>query len=106
MQRNFVLRAGGVQNKRIDTVTHKSENSGMTATLELSLPDSVHLSDTNLKMILAAKLFEMGELSSGQAAKLVGISRREFLETVGKYGVSIFQYDADEMEEDLKRLRK
>ncbi len=78
----------------------------MTATLELSLPDSVHLSDTNLKMILAAKLFDMGELSSGQAAKMVGITRREFLETVGTYGVSIFQYDADEVEEDLKRLRK
>ncbi len=78
----------------------------MTATLELALPDSVHLSETNLKMILAAKLFDMGELSSGQAAKMVGITRREFLESVGKYGVSIFQYDADEVEEDLKRLRK
>jgi predicted HTH domain antitoxin len=78
----------------------------MTATLELAIPDSVHLSDTSLKMILAAKLFDMGELSSGQAAKMVGITRREFLETVGKYGVSIFQYDVDELEEDLKRLRK
>lgn len=78
----------------------------MTATLELTLPESVNLSDSKLKMILAAKLFDMGELSSGQAAKMAGISRREFLETVGKYGVSIFQYDADEVEEDLKRLRK
>lgn len=76
----------------------------MTATVELNLPDSVHLSNDDLKMILAAKLFELGELSSGQAAKLVGISRREFLESVGKYGVSIFQYDADELDQDLKRL--
>jgi len=78
----------------------------MTATVELTLPDSVHLSDSDLKMILAAKLFEMGELSSGQASKMVGITRREFLESVGKYGVSIFQYDADELEEDLERLKK
>lgn len=78
----------------------------MTATVELNLPDSLRLSDSELKMILAAKLFDLGELSSGQAAKMVGISRREFLETVGKYGVSIFQYDADELEEDLQRLRK
>lgn len=78
----------------------------MTATVELNLPDSVHLTDGDLKMILAAKLFDMGELSSGQAAKMAGISRREFLESVGKYGVSIFQYDADEVEEDLERLRK
>ena len=78
----------------------------MTATVEFELPESVHLSERDLKMILAAKLFDMGELSSGQAAKLVGITRREFIESVGKYGVSIFQYDADELEEDLKRLRK
>lgn len=78
----------------------------MTATVELKLPDSVNLSNTDLKMILAAKLFEMGELSSGQAAKVVGITRREFLESAGKYGVSIFQYDAEELEEDLERLRK
>lgn len=78
----------------------------MTATVELNLPDSLHLSDSELKMILAAKLFDLGELSSGQAAKMVGISRREFLESVGKYGVSIFQYDAEELEEDLQRLKK
>jgi len=78
----------------------------MTATVEVTLPPSVHLSESELKMILAAKLFELGELTSGQAAKMVGISRREFLEMVGKYGVSIFQYDADELEEDLTRLRK
>ena len=76
----------------------------MTATVELTLPDSVDLSHIDIKMIVAAKLFDMGELSSGQAAKIVGITRREFLETVGKYGVSIFQYDADELEEDLARL--
>jgi len=77
----------------------------MNGTLELTLPEGITISETEVKMILAAKLFDMGELSSGQAAKMVGISRREFLETVGKYGVSIFQYDADELREDLERLR-
>jgi len=78
----------------------------MTATVEVNLPDSVRLSDDELKLILAAKLFDLGELSSGQAAELAGISRREFLESVGRYGVSIFQYDAGELEEDLQRLNK
>ena len=75
----------------------------MTATLELTLPESVHLSDSNLKMILAAKLFDMGELTSGQAAELSGISKREFIESVGRYGVSIFQYSAEELQRDLAR---
>jgi len=78
----------------------------MSITVELTLPESVRLSGDELKLILAAKLFDLGELSSGQAAKMAGISRREFLESVGKYGVSIFQYTADELKEDLQRLRK
>lgn len=76
----------------------------MTATLELTLPESVQLTDANLKMILAAKLFDLGELSSGQAAELAGISKREFIESVGRYGVSIFQYSAEELERDLARV--
>lgn len=90
----------------IDTALDYAENLIMTATLDITLPPSVNLTELELKMILAAKLFDLGELSSGQAAKIAGISRREFLESVGKYGVSIFQYDADELKEDLARLRK
>ena len=41
-------------------------------------------------MAVAAVLFDKGVLSSGQAADYVGITKREFLENVGKYGVSIF----------------
>ena len=78
----------------------------MTATVELKLPDSVKLSDFDIKMTLAAKLYEDGTLSGGQAAELVGISQRSFLEQLGKYGVSIFGYTAEELRHDLERLRK
>jgi predicted HTH domain antitoxin len=78
----------------------------MTATLEIKLPDSVQMSDFDLKMTLAAKLYEDGTLSGGQAAELVGISKRSFLELLGKYGVSIFGYTAEELREDLARLEK
>lgn len=76
----------------------------MNGTVELTLPKGVNISDSELKMIVAAKLFEMGELSSGQAAEMAGITKREFLESVGKYGVSIFGYDADELKADLANL--
>lgn len=78
----------------------------MTATLELKLPDSVQLSEFDIKMTLAAKLYEDGTLSGGQAAEMVGITKRAFLENLGKYGVSIFGYTAEELREDLKRIRK
>ncbi len=96
----------GQNAQNVDTEVVSSHNHVMTATVELNLPESVRLSGDELKLILAAKLFDLGELSSGQAAKMAGITRREFLESVGKYGVSIFQYDAEEFKEDLERLRK
>ncbi|NUQ23396.1 MAG: UPF0175 family protein [Saprospiraceae bacterium] len=36
------------------------------------------------------KLYEMGKISSGVAAKYLGCSRVSFLELVGTYNVSIF----------------
>lgn len=57
-------------------------------TLTFSIPDSVN--EMDVKMQLAAQLFQKGVLTSGQCADLVGITKREFLENVGKYGVSIF----------------
>lgn len=78
----------------------------MTATLEIKLPDSVTLSDFDIKMTLAAKLYEDGILSGGQAAELAGISKRTFIELLGKYGVSVFGYDSDDLEEDLRNLRQ
>jgi len=65
-------------------------------TLTLNIPDSVN--DADVKMQLAAQLFEKGILSSGQAADLAGISKREFIENVGKYGVSIFGESIDDLE--------
>jgi len=77
----------------------------MSRTIEISLPDCMELEPDEIKMIVAAKLFDMGELSSGQAAEIAGVSRRQFIETVGKYGVSLFQYSAEELKQDLERLR-
>jgi len=65
-------------------------------TLTLQLPDSVDEKD--VKMQLAAQLYEKGIMSSGQAAELVGISKREFIETVGQYGVSIFGESIDDLD--------
>ena len=69
--------------------------------IQIHLPGDVKLSDFEVSMLLAAKLFEMGIISSGQGAKMVGLSKRAFIELLGKYGVSIFQYDIDEVLEDL-----
>ena len=67
----------------------------------ISLPQGVSISELDVRMILAGKLFEEGKLTSGQAAEWVGISKRDFVERLGNYGFSPFGYDFDELKEDL-----
>ncbi len=43
-----------------------------------------------MKTISLIKLYEMGKISSGYAAKLLNISRIDFLESLNKYNVSYF----------------
>jgi len=74
----------------------------MNGTIELTLPKTVDISDFEVKMIVASKLYELGKLSSGQAADLAGLSKRAFFELLGKYNVSVFGYDENELAEDLK----
>lgn len=68
----------------------------------VQIPDSLKMNDFELKMLIASKLFEDGKLSSGQAAEIVGISKRTFVELLGKYNVSLFGYDFEELEEDIE----
>lgn len=51
-------------------------------------------------MAVAVVLFDKGIFSSGQSAEFAGISKREFIENAGKYGVSVF----GETPEDLKGI--
>lgn len=44
---------------------------------------------------LYAHLHERGLLSSGRAAKLLGITRWEFLDLLGRHGISYFDEDLD-----------
>ncbi len=66
-------------------------------TLTLQVPDSVDEKD--IKMKLAAYWFSTGIISSGKAAELTGLTKREFLENVGKYGVSVFGETVTDLEQ-------
>ena len=71
----------------------------------VSLPDALHESRTQFeqeaKMAMAVKLFEMKRLSSGMAAKLVGMERVEFLLSLHRYGVAMIDLEEDELLSDL-----
>ena len=50
----------------------------------------------------ALKMFELGKISSGKAAELAGMSRIEFLETCGRYRVSVFNYSDEEVVAEIE----
>ena len=70
-------------------------------TLHLHIPESVDKNDSELTMLIASKLYEDGTLSSGQAAELAGISKRSFIELLGRYGVSVFGTSLEDLESDI-----
>lgn len=70
-----------------------------------TLPDALHMSraefEREARLAMAAKLFETGKLSSGQAARLIGMERLAFLGELGRLQVSAIQVEPEELEADL-----
>lgn len=55
-----------------------------------------------MKTISIIKLYELGKISSGHAAKLLNMSRIDFLDLLEKYNVSYFHSRLEnELESDL-----
>ncbi len=72
-------------------------------TLHIRLPDEIAhdltlnqdaLTDLAREALLV-QLYARGEIASGTAAQILGISRRAFLDLLGHYGVSIFDEQID-----------
>jgi predicted HTH domain antitoxin len=70
------------------------------AHLQLELPDDLvaTLRTRDVAAVREAavvKLYDVGRISSGKAARLLGISRRAFLDLLARYGVSEFDPTMD-----------
>ena len=58
--------------------------------------------ESEIKKTSLVKLYELGKVSSGVAAKVLGISRLDFLELLAKYNVSVLgAYDINDLNEDI-----
>ncbi|MEA1050632.1 UPF0175 family protein [Lamprobacter modestohalophilus] len=69
----------------------------------LPLPDDIDLTPSELALTLAARLYEQGRLSAGQAAQLAGLSKRGFVELLGSQDVSLFNFPAEDLAQDVER---
>lgn len=71
----------------------------------LSLKETREEFEEEARYLLALKLYELGKISSGKAAKMAGLSRVEFLMRLKKYKVSPFQMDLEEILEEARSDR-
>jgi predicted HTH domain antitoxin len=53
------------------------------------------------RVALAVKLYEMGRLTSGQAARLAGVSRVTFLIECRRYGTASVEWDQTEIDAEF-----
>lgn len=74
----------------------------MARKITLELPDQLDMDEKELLMMLAAHLYGDGKLSMGRAAALAGIDKRTLMENLGRFGVPVFNYPAEELERDLR----
>lgn len=55
-----------------------------------------------LHLAAAVKLFELGKLSSGAAAKLAGVPRTLFLTRLADFGVATFRHSREDLEGEVR----
>ena len=53
-----------------------------------------------MRLAAAIKWYEMERVSQAKAAEIAGLSRAEFLDALARFGVTPFQYRADEVIRD------
>jgi predicted HTH domain antitoxin len=71
-----------------------------------SLANSLRLNNkefaSEMKTAAIVKLYEIGKISSGTAAKVLDLSRLDFFELLSKYKVSVLgDFDAENLNEDI-----
>ena len=78
--------------------------------ITLSIPDDTLLAlkvrpdqlGAELRLAAAVKLYELGRISSGAAAKLAGVPRTVFLTKHADYGVDTFRLTEEELQQETR----
>lgn len=84
--------------------------------LEVEIPDEIAGTQLEQKFLAAAqqliqeqtvvRLFEQGDVSSGYAADLLGISKHDFIQLLAKRGVPFFNYKSEELRQEIENAEQ
>ena len=69
--------------------------------LLLALKESPERFEMEARLLLAAKLYELGKISTGMAARLAGVGRVAFLFALSRFGLSPMGQSPSDLTEDL-----
>lgn len=76
------------------------------STFSIQIPTTADLSEFDARVIIAGGLYQRGKLSLGQAAEVAGLSKRTFIEIMGKYGFSVFSESMEDFRHDLENASR
>ncbi|MBI3327680.1 MAG: UPF0175 family protein [Nitrospinae bacterium] len=75
-----------------------------------TLPQALKMSDEEFaqeaRLLLAAKLYELGKVSGGVAAQLAGMDRLTFLTILSRYGVAAINLKDEEVAYEIEASRR
>lgn len=59
-----------------------------------------------MQFLMVAKRYERGRITSGRAAKVAGMDRVSFLDRLGSYRMSVWNYGTEELDRDIEEARR
>jgi len=81
-------------------------------TLEVKIPKDVLIGIKkekfieDMKLFTAMSLYKENFLSMGKAAELSGKNKDDFIEALSEHGIDVIRYSKEELNEEVKFLRK
>ncbi len=83
-------------------------------TLEIPYPEDILAEseetpeefEQELRFLVAAKLYEMGRVTSGRAAEMAGIERVPFLNALGRHRISVVNYSPEELTREIEEAKQ
>jgi predicted HTH domain antitoxin len=73
-------------------------------TMTLNVPDTLEIEHDETVRFFAAKLYEAGKLSLGQAAEMCDMDKVDFPAVLAAFNVNYIQYNYDDIMADVARI--